>query len=55
MAELPARGSQLISKGTQVGIFARRPDLHQAERNGEQSEEGHETFLAALVGRQPAI
>jgi hypothetical protein len=29
--------------------------VHQVEWNGEQSEERHETFLAALVGRQPAI
>jgi hypothetical protein len=55
MAELPTRRSQLISKSAQVGVFARRPDMHQVEWDGKQSEEGHETFFATLGGRQPAI
>jgi hypothetical protein len=33
--QLPTRRSQLISKGAQVRVFARRPYLDQAEGNSE--------------------
>lgn len=52
---LPTRGSQLVSESTEARVLARRANLKKAKRNGEYSQEGDETFFAALSRRQPAV
>ena len=39
----------------EVGILARRPDLHQPIGNGKHPQERHQTFLAPFGRGQPAM
>ena len=54
-ANLPARGSQLVSKRAELRVFPRRTDLDEAKRNREQAQEGHETFFTPPARRQVAV
>jgi len=55
VADLPARGSQLVSERAEVGILARRPDLHQPVRNRKHPQERHQTFLTPFSRGEPAM
>ena len=55
LADLPARRSQFVSERAKVGVFARRADLHEPERNRKQPQKRHQTFLAPLGRGEPAM
>jgi hypothetical protein len=54
-AQLPAQGSELVSKSTKVGILSRRADLQHPEGHGAKSKERDEALFAALVRGQSTI
>jgi hypothetical protein len=46
----PLRGRKFVSNGAEVRVFARRPQLYEAERQAEWAEKWKMTLLTAGAG-----